>query len=141
MEGSQKEITKKLTEMEWKSLQNNLIFKGIQEDNWEKESTSRSKIHKELSKIMSGDTDSLRLKAANKMNIRCCKRLGWYNKDQSRPLSVEFVSREDVKFILTNKSNLRTGVYVDREYPVEIEKKRKLWRPILTAAKKTEEIP
>ena len=70
------------------------------------------------------------------MSIRCCKRLGRYNKDRSRPLSVEFVSREDVNFILSKKSNLRTGVYVDREYPIEVEKKRTLLRPILTAAKK-----
>ena len=131
-----KEITKKLTEMERKSLQNNLIFKGIREEEWEKESSSKAKIYKELSKIMTGDTDSLKMKSARKINIRVCKRMGRYNKDRSRPLSVEFVSKEDVDYIHANKSNLGTGVYVDREYPIEIEKKRKLLRPILTAAKK-----
>ena len=136
MEGNQKEMTKKLNEIERKSLQNNLIFKGIQEDEWEKENISKTKIQKELAKITPGTSESTKLKAAKKMNIRCCKRLGRYNKDRSRPLSVEFVSKEDVNFILSNKSNLRTGVYVDREYPIEIEKKRKLLRPILTAVKK-----
>ena len=135
MEGNQNVITKKLQDMERKSLQNNLIFKGIQEEEWEKESTSKQKIYKELSKIMTGTTESLKMKAAKKLYIRCCKRLGRYNKDRSRPLSVKFASKEDVEFILTNKTNLRTGVYVDREYPIEIEKKRKLLRPILTAAK------
>ena len=136
MEGNQKEMTKKLNEIERKSLQNNLIFKGIQEDEWEKENISRTKIQKELAKITPGTSETTKLKAARKMQIRCCKRLGRYNKDRARPLSVEFVSKEDVNFIMSNKSNLRKGVYVDREYPIEIEKKRKLLRPILTAAKK-----
>ena len=136
MEGNQKEITKKLSDMERKALQNNLIFKGIREEEWEKEASSKLKIYKELAKIMTGENDNLKMKSAKKINIRACKRMGRYNKDRSRPLSVEFVSREDVDYILANKSNLRTGVYVDREYPVDIEKKRKLLRPILTAAKK-----
>ena len=129
-------MSKKLNEIERKALQNNLIFRGIQEEEWEKEITSKLKILKELTKIIPGTTETNKTKAARKMGIRCCRRLGRYNKDKSRPLSVEFASKEDVDFILSNKSNLRAGVYVDREYPVEIEKKRKLLRPILTAAKK-----
>ena len=136
MEGNQKEMTKKINEIEQKSLQNNLIIKGITEEEWEKEDVSRTKIQKEIAKIAPGSSDTMKLKAAKKMKIRCCKRVGRYNKDKSRPLSVEFVSKEDVNFILANKSNLRKGVYIDREYPIEIEKKRKLVRPILTAAKK-----
>ena len=136
MEGNQKQITKKITDMERKALQNNLIFKGIREEEWEKEASSKAKIYKELSIIMPGDNTNSKLKTAKKINIRVCKRLGRYDKDRSRPLSVEFVSREDVDYILSNKSGLRTGVYVDREYPIDIEKKRKLLRPILTAAKK-----
>ena len=70
------------------------------------------------------------------LEIRCCKRLGKYNKDRSRPLSVELLRKEDMEYILMNKTKLRKGVYVDKEYPIEIEHKRKILRPILTAAKK-----
>ena len=136
MEGKQKQMDKKICEMERKSLQNNLIFKGIPETEWEKEAVSKQKVYQELAKITDGGTDQAKLKLAKKMNIRACKRLGRYNKDRSRPLSVEFVCKEDTEFILAKRTNLRTGVYVDREYPIEIEKKRKLLRPILTAAKK-----
>ena len=136
MEGKQKQMDKKISEMERKLLQNNLIFKGIPETEWEKESVSKQKVFQELTKLTTGDTDQAKLKTAKKMSIRVCKRLGRYNKERPRPLSVEFVSKEDIDFILANKSNLRNDVYVDREYPVEIEKKRKTLRPILTAAKK-----
>ena len=56
-------------------------------------------------------------------------------KDRARPISVEFVRKEDVKFILANKTNLSKSVYADKEYPAEIEKKRKILRLIFTAAK------
>ena len=123
MEGKQKQMDKKISEMERKSLQTNLIFKGIPETEWEKESVSKQKVYQELAKITNGDTDQVKLKIAKKMSIRSCKRLGRYNKERPRPLSVEFVSKEDTEFILANKSNLHADVYVDREYPVEIEKK------------------
>ena len=50
-------------------------------------------------------------------------------------ISAEFVRKKDVEFILSKKSKLNKGVYADREYPTEIEKKRKILRPIFTAAK------
>ena len=136
MEGKQRQMDKKISAMECKALQNNLIFKGIPEIEWEKETQSKKKVYEELSKLTDGDTDQAKLKTAKKMSIRMCKRIGRYSKDRSRPLSVEFLCKEDVEFILTKKTNLRAGIYVDREYPIEIEKKRKLLRPILTAAKK-----
>ena len=136
MEGKQKQMDKKITEMERKALQNNLIFKGIPETEWEKEAQSKKKVYDELAMLADGNTDQTKLKSAKKIGIRVCKRIGRYNKDKSHPLSVKFLCKEDVDYILNKKTNLRTGVYVDREYPTEIEKKRKLLRPILTAAKK-----
>ena len=43
--------------------------------------------------------------------------------------------KEDTEFVLSNNTNLNKGVYADKEYPFDIEKKRKILRPILTAAK------
>ena len=70
-----------------------------------------------------------------KLEIRSCKRLGRYSSNRARPISIEFVRKEDIEFILSRKSSLNKGVYADREYPAEVEKKRKILRPILTAAK------
>ena len=146
MEGEQKKLRSKLNQIENKSLQQCIIIKGIKEEEWEKEATSKNKIYKELSYLVSPDreikdkTEELkyRLKLAKRLEIRSCKRLGKYNKDRSRPLSVELLRKEDMEYILTNKTKLRKGVYVDKEYPIEIERKRKILRPILTAAKKQE---
>ena len=40
-----------------------------------------------------------------------------------------------MNFILDNRFDLAKGVYVDREYPAETERKRKTLLPILKAAK------
>ena len=144
MEGEQKKLKTKLDQIESKSLQQCIILKGIKEEDWEKESACKEKIYKELSYLVSPDRifkdkaeeHKHRLKMAKRLEIRCCKRVGKYNKDRHRPLSVELLRKEDMEFILLNKAKLRKGVYVDKEYPFEIERKRKVLRPILTAAKK-----
>ena len=144
MEGEHKKMKSKLDQIEDRSLRQCIIIKGIKEDEWEKECTNREKIYKELSYLVSPDRTfkdkpeehKYRLKMAKQLEIRCCKRIGKYNKDRPRPLSVELLRMEDMEFILLNKTKLRKGVYADKEYPFEIERKRKILRPILTAAKK-----
>ena len=125
MEGEQQQMKKKLSEIEKRSLQNNLIFRGIQEDEWEKEPTSRAKLYSELAILYSGHQE--KNKPSKKMQtqrieIQNCRRIGRYVKDRSRPLSVEFVRKEDAEFVFGNKKKLREGIYADREYPIEIEK-------------------
>lgn len=63
--------------------------------------------------------------------------MGRYVKDRGQPISTEFIKKDYVDFILTNKTNLCKGVFADKEYAQEIEKKRKILRPIFTAAKKS----
>ena len=144
MEGEHKKLKNKIDQIENRALQHCLIVKGIAEEEWEKESTSRDKVYKELEIIVSTDhtfdnrneENKHRLKLARKMEIRSCKCLGRYNKDRSRPISIELLCKDDVDFILSCKSKLRKGIYIDKEYPIEIERKRKVLRPILTVAKK-----
>ena len=134
MEGEQKKLQLKLNQIENRSLQQCIIIKRIKEEEWEKESVSKDKIYKELTYLVSHDQDfkdkakehKHHLKMAKRLEIHCCKRLGKYNKYRSRPLSVELLRKEDMDYILMNKSKLRTGVYVDKEYPIEIECKRKI---------------
>ena len=75
---------------------------------------------------------------ARRLVIRCCKRLGRYNRDRHRPFSVEFVHHEDVSFIMENRSYLSEGVFVNREFSAEVERKRRTMLPILRAARHIE---
>ena len=85
---------------------------------------------------MQGDSLADRLECTKRMIIRTCQQLGRFNRNRIRPLSLELVHKDDVEFILDNHMDLGRGIYVDREYPLEIERKRKTLLPVLKAAKK-----
>ena len=72
---------------------------------------------------MQGETLNEKLLAAWPITIKECRRLGRYTKFRTRPISVEFVHKEDTNFILDNRFDLVKGIYVDREYPAETERK------------------
>ena len=137
MEDESSHIKRRLVNIESRALSNNLIVRGISEDAKERESTTRNKVYTELITLITCDSEdpNEQLKEAKKLEIRSCKRLGRYVKDRAHPISVEFVRKDDVDFILSNKTNLAKGVFADKEYPAEVEKKRKILRPIYTAAK------
>ena len=69
------------------------------------------------------------------MVIKKCKRVGRFSRTRARPIKVEFLQCQDVEYIIENKNFLQRGIYVDREYVPEIERKRRILLPILKAAK------
>ena len=92
----------------------------------------------ELAETVVGETREEKLLIARHMEIKCCKRIGCYNRQRARLLSIEFKYKEDVKYIMDNKSYLRHGVFVDYEYTGDIEQTRNLLLPILRRARQTE---
>ena len=84
---------------------------------------------------MQGETNDEKLLVSRRIVIKSCKRLGRYISSRIRPVSVELLHKEDANFILDNRFDLAKGVFVDREYPTEIERKQKTLLPILKAAK------
>ena len=88
---------------------------------------------------MQGDTDEIKLMNAQRITIKSCRRLGRFSKHRTWPISVELYHKQDIEFILENKFNLDQGIYVDREYPMDIERKRKILLPVLRAAKRSSE--
>ena len=115
-------------------------MRGLRESNGETEYSLREQIHRELSNTIEGPDYKSRLVIARKMSIRRCKRLGRFNKQKARPISIEFDYKEDVEYILENKGYLRFGIYIDLEYTGEIEYKRRLLMPLLRAAKQHEHL-
>ena len=45
----------------------------------------------------------------------------------NRPILVEFASKEDAEYLLTNRTYLPRGIFIDREYSKETEAKRKFF--------------
>ena len=130
-------LNKKIKQMEERSLDSNLIIKGIPETRWEKEYEVKARVYNELSKTIVAKNEEERQEIVRKIGIHQCKRLGKFTEGQNRPLSVEFLLKEDAVYLLENRTNLRKGIYIDREYSADVEYQRKLLRPILQAARRT----
>ena len=135
LENDMNSIKSRLNQIENKSLECNLIFRGVDESQNETEEVIKDKIHRVISETFNYHDEQSRLTAAKTCVIRRCKRLGRLNPHRVRPISVEFESRKDVDAILEYKYYLPKGVFVDREYCVDTERKRRILRPILRAAK------
>ena len=121
--------------IENRNLENCVIFRGLKEDNKESDEMGRDRIYRELSNLLTEEDEEERYRMARRLVIRRYKRLGMYNRDRPRPVSVEFVHHEDVSFIMENKSYLSKGIFVNREFSPEIERKRRTMLRILRAAR------
>ena len=79
-----------------------------------------------MKNLISSNSDEEAEQTVKNFEIRRCKCLGKYFKDRVRPISVDFLQKDDTDYIMENKLHLPEGVYADREYNQETEWKRKL---------------
>ena len=83
------EFKERLTSLENKSLECNLIFRGVEEPANETIDSLREKIYWLLADTVDNPVASEQLAAAKSLGIYQCQRLGWANPVQPRPISVE----------------------------------------------------
>ena len=138
LSAEQGKLENRMERIENRHLENCVIIRGLKEEYKETDEAGRTKIYSELSNLFTEESDEERYNMARRLVIRRCKRLGRYNRDRSRPLSVEFVHHEDVSFIMENRSYLSEGVFVNREFSAEVERRRRTMLPILRAARHIE---
>ena len=135
----QSRMKQQLTKIENLSLENSLIIRGLTEDIKETEQLLVEKLHSVLSRIMQGDTDEIKLLNAKQITIKNIRRLGRPNRQRTQPVSAKLHHKQDVDYILENRFDLEKGIYIDKEYPIEVERKRKILLAILRAAKRSSE--
>ena len=136
LHNEQSRMKKQLNRIETKNLECSLIVRGLPEEFKETEQLIIDKIHHILVNIMQGDTDEIKLVNARQIVIRSARRLGRYNKNRKCPVGIELQHRQDIEYILENRFDLDRGIFVDKEYPAEVERKRRTLLPILKAAKR-----
>ena len=84
--------------------------------------------------MVHGETEAEWLSGAKNMLIKQCKRLGRYQDNKSRSVSVELQLKQHADFVIENKKSLGSGIFIDREYSDDVERRRKSLRPVLKAA-------
>ena len=139
LSAEQVRIKKQLTKIENKNLDRSLIVRGVPEEYKETEQMIRDKIHAILCNIMHGETDESKLTNAKQIILLSCRHLGRFARNRTRPISLELQHKQDVEFILENRFDLEKGIFFDKEYPPDVERKRKTLLPILRAAKRLTE--
>ena len=127
LEKEQKNIKERLDKMENVQLDNNLILHGIPEPTtWEYLETRYAKVIENLASTMKGQTDAEQRDMARNLSIQKTKCIGKFNMERNRPISITFSKYEDVEYLLRYKRYLPKGIYLDKEYCEEIEKKEKI---------------
>ena len=134
-----RQLHERLKHMETRVLEKNVLIKGIPEIPWEPENTTWDKVLYEFSELMEGTQYSVRRSHAEKLSISHVERIGRYKSLENRPVLVCFNRKGDTDYVMKYKKHLRPGIFMDREYTEEIDRERKLLRPILKEAHKHQE--
>ena len=129
------ELKERLNKIELAQLGKNVIISGMQEQPWEGYTTTKERVYETIASAMGGSTLEETMKDARKIDITCCTRIGKYQLNQPRPISVTFSRKEDRQRLLENKCNLPNGIFINEEFPPHMKRNRDILRPILKLAK------
>ena len=132
----QSKLKEKINQIKKHGVDHCIIIRGIQEQYKETDAMLKERVFAEISFTVLGTNYEEKVELAKKMSIRSCRRLGRYNRTRARPISCEFVQKEDVAYIMENRGYLRKGIFADYEYTAEVERKRRVLLPILRAARR-----
>ena len=133
------EFKERLFSLENKSLECNLIFRGVDETTNETSEILKEWIYWLLADTVENPNASEQLAAAKCLGIFKCRRLAKVNQFRPRPVSVEFNTKIDADAVYERQFYTANGVFIDRECNHETEKCRRTLRPILRAAKQKPE--
>ena len=139
VERENKTLKDHLNSIENKMLECHVIMHGVEEAEDENSDQRIDKIKEMLSFTINKPTLEEQLNVANNIPIVNVERLGRYNENRNRPISITFENKSDSDLLLKRKKKLPDGVFVDREYCKETEKERQFLRPVLKEARKSEE--
>ena len=134
-----KEFKERLSDLENKSLECNLIFRGVEEPLNETSESLKERLYWILADTIDNPNPAERLSAAKDCSIRYCCQLGKPNPTRLRPISVEFDRRVDADTVYDSRFYLTKGIFIDREFNLETEKCRRTLRRILRVAKQKSE--
>ena len=114
-------------------------FTGINESPYETYEQLCNKIAEAMMPTCSGINDEAKWKTSIEIPITDCERLGNYSRNRKRLVRETFLFIKHKLWLLSQKQLLSPGIYVDESYPIAIQKRHMILRPILKLAKKNTE--
>ena len=128
-------LKERLDKLESVQLTNNAIITGIPEQQWESYALTKQRVYDTIAASKGASNDPEHVNEARKIEISYCTRIGKYTPNISRPISVTFQRWEDTEQLLMNKQNLPPGIYMNKEYLIQIKKAKDRLRPVFQMIK------
>ena len=134
-----KTLEKDVKEMEDEMLRLKVDVEGIAESPYETYEHLRGKITEMMMAVCEGTTEQARWEISSNIPITDCRRIGTYKRNSKRPIRITFLFMKHKNCLLSRRSNLAPGVYVEDAFSESTKRSRNLLRPILKLAKSLEE--
>ena len=96
------ELQNRITEVEGSNLENSVLFSGIAKGVWETFTDCRQKVLDMLSKTVRKSPEEAD-KSVQNIALSHEKRVGIFNKNRTRPISVKFVNQSDKNYLMEHK--------------------------------------
>ena len=136
VERENQSLKNRLTNIEDKLLENNVIISGVKEDAWETDAALKEKVINLIAYTVDAQDPDTQLEKARKAKIVKVSRIGFYSSKRGRPVSVQFEKHSEVMYFWDNKGYLPENITVRKEYSESTENEQRILRPVFNAAKK-----
>ena len=111
------------------------MITGIQEGPYDQYNTTKLWVQEMIAVTVNSGNAAKDLETAKGIEIVCYNRVGKFRHNYPRPISVTFVKRDDKEAFLSNKWQLPSGIFANKEFPFHIKCNRDRLRPIFCLAK------
>ena len=136
LRSSNKQLEKDILQLQETSLRLKVDISGIPESSYETYDQLRRKIGEIMMSICKGNTEKEKWDTSINIPIMDCERLGTYTQYKKRIVRVTFLFMKHKSCLLSRRSNLPRGIYVEEAYTDVIKYRRSILRPILKLALK-----
>ena len=126
----------RLSRIENKLLENNIVLNEVPEGPWELESNLYEKVVKILAYTVDAAEYEDQLEVAQEVRIDKVIRKGQYSATNIRPVSISFAKHSDASYVLENRYYLQQGIFVEQKYTEETEKKKENIEAVPTSSQK-----
>ena len=103
------QLKERLLHIETQQLKNNIIINGVAEVKWKPYEITKTRVYETLASALSKGDLMVSMDEARKIELIGCNRIGRYQMNRARPISVTFAKYDDKENVMKNKRNLPGG--------------------------------
>ena len=115
-----------------------MLLSGVPESAGETVDQYREIILEALSWTIYSKSQQESLNAAEAVPISNLRQVGKYRLNKPRPISITFLYNYDKSYFLNAKKHLPNGVFVENQFPKEVQQNHTILRPVLRLANNTD---